>query len=94
MTCDSSNWFLVALQTTFFASIEAGMLVPVNTDPEEANALPSLINAANAGFLGALIMHVYAGKSWCDKHRWAQLTTLLPCTLVAQPCYRSWEPSF
>jgi hypothetical protein len=49
-------------QTTFFASIEAGMLVPVNTDPNAVDALPALLKAANAGFLGALIMHVYAGK--------------------------------
>lgn len=38
------------------------MLVPVNTDPNAANAFPGLLKAANAGFLGALIMHVYAGK--------------------------------
>jgi hypothetical protein len=49
-------------QTTFFASIEAGMLVPLNTDPNEEDAPPNLIKAANAGLLGALIMHVYAGK--------------------------------
>ncbi|KAG1746470.1 hypothetical protein EDB19DRAFT_1826453 [Suillus lakei] len=51
---------LISVITTFFASIEAGMLVPVNTDPNEENALPGLLKAANAGFLGALIMHVYA----------------------------------
>ncbi|KAG1739119.1 uncharacterized protein EDB91DRAFT_1248879 [Suillus paluster] len=51
---------LISVITTFFASIEAGMLVPVNTDPNGENALPSLLKAANAGFLGALIMHVYA----------------------------------
>jgi hypothetical protein len=49
-------------QTTFFASIEAGMLVPLNTDPNEHDAPPNLIKAANAGLLGALIMHVYAGE--------------------------------
>jgi hypothetical protein len=49
-------------QTTFFASIEAGMLVPLNTDPNEEDAPPNLIKAANAGLLGALIMHVYAGE--------------------------------
>ncbi|KAG1824344.1 uncharacterized protein BJ212DRAFT_1475650 [Suillus subaureus] len=51
---------LISVITTFFASIEAGMLVPVNTDPNAVDALPSLLKAANAGFLGALIMHVYA----------------------------------
>ncbi|KAG1818313.1 hypothetical protein EV424DRAFT_1405920 [Suillus variegatus] len=51
---------LISVITTFFASIEAGMLVPVNTDPNAANAFPGLLKAANAGFLGALIMHVYA----------------------------------
>ncbi|KAG1860849.1 hypothetical protein F4604DRAFT_1131027 [Suillus subluteus] len=51
---------LISVITTFFASIEAGMLVPVNTDPNAVNALPGLLKAANAGFLGALIMHVYA----------------------------------
>ncbi|KAG0708714.1 hypothetical protein DFH29DRAFT_994129, partial [Suillus ampliporus] len=51
---------LISVITTFFASIEAGMLVPVNTDPNGENALPGLLKAANAGFLGALIMHVYA----------------------------------
>ncbi|KAG2137283.1 hypothetical protein BD769DRAFT_1437398 [Suillus cothurnatus] len=51
---------LISVITTFFASIEAGMLVPVNTDPNAINAVPSLLKAANAGFLGALIMHVYA----------------------------------
>ncbi|KAG1846374.1 hypothetical protein C8R48DRAFT_733303 [Suillus tomentosus] len=51
---------LISVITTFFASIEAGMLVPVNTDPNAAKALPGLLKAANAGFLGALIMHVYA----------------------------------
>ncbi|KAG2369209.1 hypothetical protein BDR07DRAFT_1447823 [Suillus spraguei] len=51
---------LISVITTFFASIEAGMLVPVNTDPDAASASLGLIKAANAGFLGALIMHVYA----------------------------------
>lgn len=51
---------LISVITTFFASIEAGMLVPVNTDPNAVDALPGLLKAANAGFLGALIMHVYA----------------------------------
>ncbi|KAG2159159.1 uncharacterized protein EDB93DRAFT_449034 [Suillus bovinus] len=51
---------LISVITTFFASIEAGMLVPVNTDPNAADALPGLLKTANAGFLGALIMHVYA----------------------------------
>ncbi|KAG1794403.1 uncharacterized protein HD556DRAFT_1442969 [Suillus plorans] len=51
---------LQLISTTFFASIEAGMLVPVNTDPNAANAFPGLLKTANAGFLGALIMHVYA----------------------------------
>lgn len=51
---------LISVITTFFASIEAGMLVPVNTDPNAVDALPSLLKAANAGFLGALIMHVFA----------------------------------
>ncbi|KAG2369210.1 hypothetical protein BDR07DRAFT_1389011, partial [Suillus spraguei] len=36
------------------------MLAPVNTVPNAVNASPGLIKAANAGFLGALIMHVYA----------------------------------
>lgn len=39
------------------------MLVPLNTDPNVKGALPSLVKAANAGLLGALIVHVYAGKS-------------------------------
>lgn len=51
---------LISVITTFFASIEAGMLVPVNTDPNAAYASPGLLKTANAGFLGALIMHVYA----------------------------------
>lgn len=51
---------LISVITTFFASIEAGMLVPVNTDPNAVHASPGLLKAANAGFLGALIMHVYA----------------------------------
>lgn len=51
---------LISVITTFFASIEAGMLVPVNTSPNVVDASPALLKAANAGFLGALIMHVYA----------------------------------
>jgi len=51
---------LISLITTFFASIEAGMLVPLNTDPNAENASPGLFKAANAGLLGALVMHVYA----------------------------------
>jgi len=51
---------LISVITTFFASIEAGMLVPLNTDPNKTGAPVNLIKAANAGLLGALIMHVYA----------------------------------
>ncbi|KAG2069661.1 hypothetical protein BDR04DRAFT_678906 [Suillus decipiens] len=51
---------LISVITTFFASIEAGMLAPVNTVPNVVNAPPGLVKAANAGFLGALVMHVYA----------------------------------
>jgi hypothetical protein len=36
--------------------------VPVNTSPNVVDASPALLKAANAGFLGALIMHVNAGK--------------------------------
>ncbi|KAG1760594.1 hypothetical protein EDD22DRAFT_954829 [Suillus occidentalis] len=51
---------LISVITTFFASIEAGMLVPVNTALNVVDASPALLKAANAGFLGALIMHVDA----------------------------------
>jgi hypothetical protein len=50
---------LISVITTFFASTEAGMLVntkPINADDMSNGAL----RAANASFLGALIMHVYA----------------------------------
>ncbi|KAI6148371.1 hypothetical protein BKA82DRAFT_121246 [Pisolithus tinctorius] len=50
---------LISVITTFFASVEAGMLVntrPVSSD-DQGNGL---LKASNASLLGALIMHVYA----------------------------------
>ncbi|KAG6332349.1 hypothetical protein ID866_6740 [Astraeus odoratus] len=50
---------LISVITTFFASVEAGMLVntkPLTTDDQENN----ILKASNASLLGALIMHVYA----------------------------------
>lgn len=51
---------LSCLQTTFFASVEAGLLVngmPANPSDMRNN----LLKSSNAGFLGGLIMHVFAG---------------------------------
>ena len=51
---------LTLLQTTFFASVEAGMLVntkPLTPEDQGNNTL----KASNASLLGALVMHVYAG---------------------------------
>ena len=50
---------LTPLQTTFFASIEAGILVnikPLTSEDQGNNTLKAL----NASLLGALVMHVYA----------------------------------
>ncbi|KAI6046436.1 hypothetical protein EDC04DRAFT_2630926 [Pisolithus marmoratus] len=50
---------LISVISTFFASVEAGMLVntrPVTSDDQ----LNSVLKASNASLLGALIMHVYA----------------------------------
>ncbi|KIM63997.1 hypothetical protein SCLCIDRAFT_1213813 [Scleroderma citrinum Foug A] len=50
---------LISVITTFFASVEAGMLVntkPLTIDDQANNTL----KASNASLLGALIMHVYA----------------------------------
>jgi hypothetical protein len=81
-------------QTTFFASIEAGMLVPVNTSPNVVDASPALLKAANAGFLGALIMHVYAGKLMGVIAR-ARVNNLFGRNmLIAQLSCRSLQPSF
>ncbi|EIW80361.1 hypothetical protein CONPUDRAFT_137599 [Coniophora puteana RWD-64-598 SS2] len=52
---------LISVITTFFASMEAAMLVV--TDPAndlENGEVSNLLKAANAGLLGALVMHVYA----------------------------------
>ncbi|EIW80370.1 hypothetical protein CONPUDRAFT_82632 [Coniophora puteana RWD-64-598 SS2] len=53
---------LISVITTFFASMEAAMLVV--TDPGGADgdlsAVSGVLKAANAGLLGALIMHVYS----------------------------------
>jgi hypothetical protein len=68
------------------------MLVPVNTDPNAINAVPSLLKAANAGFLGALIMHVYAGK--LDYHQGVVNNLFVRNTLIAQLSCRSLRPSF
>ncbi|KAL4071278.1 hypothetical protein V8B97DRAFT_2007252 [Scleroderma yunnanense] len=50
---------LISVITTFFASVEAGMLVntkPLTTTDQQNNTL----KASNASLLGALVMHVYA----------------------------------
>ncbi|KAH7921015.1 hypothetical protein BV22DRAFT_1039139 [Leucogyrophana mollusca] len=55
---------LISVITTFFASIEAGMLV--NTTPSrdagtsDADSSNLVLKASNAGLMGALILHVYA----------------------------------
>ena len=53
---------LISVITTFFASMEAAMLVV--TDPaggeNSPNDAPRILKAANAGLLGALVMHVYS----------------------------------
>ncbi|KAI6111944.1 hypothetical protein EDD16DRAFT_1605037 [Pisolithus croceorrhizus] len=50
---------LISVITTFFASVEAGMLV--NTRPASSDDLVNgVLKASNATLLGALIMHVYA----------------------------------
>lgn len=50
---------LISVITTFFASVEAGMLVNTRptTSDDQANGV---LKASNATLLGALIMHVYA----------------------------------
>lgn len=50
---------LISVITTFFASVEAGLLVngmPANPSDMRNN----LLKSSNAGFLGGLIMHVFA----------------------------------
>ncbi|KAH7910030.1 hypothetical protein BJ138DRAFT_1153845 [Hygrophoropsis aurantiaca] len=50
---------LISVITTFFASIEAGMLV--NTTPSrDTDTSNYVLKASNAGLMGALVMHVYA----------------------------------
>lgn len=52
---------LISVITTFFASMEAAMLVVTDPSKEmEKGEVSYTLKATNAGLLGALVMHVYA----------------------------------
>lgn len=57
--CQQAMWGIDASQTTFFASTEAGLLQ--TTTPSSDNPPTPALNAANAGIIGALILHSFAG---------------------------------
>lgn len=51
---------LISVITTFFASTEAGILQ--TTSPSGDDTPSAALNAANAGIVGALILHSFAGE--------------------------------